>query len=616
MNTINYGRRSEDHIDLNGRINLSREQHQSLVELSPEPIIVYCDQSIVYINPAGVTMIGAQHKAEVIGKDIGDFLHPDHMNNIIAESKQFLKVGKPSELFERKLIRFDGVTITAEVRAIPLVYKGKPAIQFLCKNITEQRKIEQSLRDSEQKYRHMVQMSPQATVIHTDDLISYVNDAAMKLLQAQNEDQIVGESIYKFIHSDYHDTIKKRILDIQSSKEPIDFFTYKLIAFDGGVFEVESSSIVLQNSNGETYIQSVLIDITDKRKEEILLRESARTYERLIEFLPEPIIVTDNGIIIYMNVSAEKLVKSEFPKQLIGKSFIDIIHPFDRERTQSIISEVMLTDARSPFTDRKLICGNGEYIDVEVSSIRIHNFMGKTVVLSVIRDLTESKHSQEILVKSEKLSVIGQLAAGVAHEIRNPLTVLKGFTQLLQKELGSKHSYLTTMLSELDRINDIVNEFMTLAKPQFVQFHSNYIYNILNSVISILETQAILVNVNIKISYVGQIPLIYCEENQLKQVFINVIKNSIEAMPFGGEIDIVVELINRNQLLIRIHDQGPGIPQEIIRRIGEPFYTTKENGTGLGLMVCQRIIEAHHGTLHISSELGLGATIDILLPVE
>lgn len=94
------------------------------------------------------------------------------------------------------------------------------------------------------------------------------------------------------------------------------------------------------------------------------------------------------------------------------------------------------------------------------------------------------------------------------------------------------------------------------------------------------------------------------------------IKNAIEAMPFGGEIDIVVELISENKLLIRIHDQGPGIPQEIIQRLGEPFYTTKENGTGLGLMISQRIIEAHHGTLNIRSGQDEGTTIDILLPVE
>lgn len=113
------------------------------------------------------------------------------------------------------------MTITVEVRAIPLIYKGKPAIQFLCRNITEQRKTEQSLIDSEQRYRHMIQMAPQATVIHTNGIITYVNDATMKLVQAQNEDQIIGESIYKFIHSDYHDMVRKRIIRLQFDDVPI-----------------------------------------------------------------------------------------------------------------------------------------------------------------------------------------------------------------------------------------------------------------------------------------------------------------------------------------------------------------------------------------------------------
>lgn len=615
MDKTNNGWRYDDQREPDDRINLSREQLQHLVEMSPEPIIICCEQRIVYVNPAGVIMIGAEHKAEVVGKNITHFLQSDQVN-IDADVHAFLEVDKPSELFERQIMRLDGVIIIVEVRAIPLMYEGKKAIQFLCRNITEQRQVEQSLIDSEQQYRHMIEMSPQAIVIHIDSLITYVNDTAIKLLLAQSGDHIIGESIFKFVHSDYHDKLQYRLKQLKLSNEPLEAASYRIIKFDGTSFEGECTSIVLNNANGESYIQTVFFDMTDRYKEKLLLRESAETYERLIEFLPEPIIVMDNDLVLYMNVCAEKLAKCEYRKQLVGKNVFECIHPQDHDRMRGIFSEVLHNNERSPFIELKMKCCLGEYIDVEMSSTRIHNYMGKTVVISVLRDLTERKHSQEMLVKSEKLSVIGQLAAGVAHEIRNPLTVLKGFTQLLSRELGNKHMYISTMLSELDRINDIVNEFMTLSKPQFVQFHSNYVYNILNSVISILETQAILVNVNIKISYANQIPLIHCDENQLKQVFINIIKNSIEAMPFGGEIDILVELIERNKLLIRICDQGPGIPQEIIRRIGEPFYTTKENGTGLGIMVCQRIIDAHHGTLHISSEPGSGATIDILLPVE
>ncbi len=615
MNRVNYGRRYEDHPDLDGRINLSREQHQSLVELSPEPIVVYCENRIVYINPAGVIMIGAQQKAEIIGKDIRQFLHPDHRVDLEDVQKRFLENGTPSGLVELELIRMDGLTITVEVRAIPLIYKGEPAIQFLCRNITEQRKFEQSLIEGEQRFRRMLQYSPQATVIHIDGIITYVNDATMKLIQTDNEDSIVGKSIYEFIHMDSTQTARERIIQLKSNKEPNDYIEYKLVGLDGSIIEVEISSVEVRNLKGESFIQSVIRDITERRKEEQSLRESAHTYEKLIEFLPEPIVVSDQGVIIYMNVTAEKLTRTVSPKQLIGRNVADLFHPDDYEQSQKIMDEVMQNDSLSPFTETKVICCDGEYIDVEISSIRIHNFMGRMAILSVLRDLTQRKHSQEILIKSEKLSVIGQLAAGVAHEIRNPLTVLRGFTQLLQKELGKDHSHLSTMLSELDRINDIVNEFMTLAKPQFVQFHSNHICEILNSVISILETQAILVNVYITCDYAEQIPKIHCDENQLKQVFINVIKNAIESMPFGGEINILVELMNDQHLLIRISDQGPGIPQAIIQKIGEPFFTTKENGTGLGLMICQRIIEAHQGTLSITSRENKGTTIDILLPV-
>ncbi len=615
MNTLNYGRRYEDLAEVDDRINLSREQHQYLVELSPEPIIVYCGNRIVYINPAGVVMIGAQQKDEVIGKDIFDFLHTNHRETMGTDIEEFLRKGLPSELFERKLVRLDGMTITVEVRAIPLMYKGELAIQFLCRNITEQRKFEQSLIEGEQRYRQMIQISPQATLIHSDGVITYVNDETKKLMHADNEKLLVGKSLFDFIHRDYHAILRKRLDEVSSNQDPNQFIAYKLVDLDGNLIEVEISSIEVKNVGGQSYIQSVLRDITAQRKEEEALRENARTYERLIEFLPEPIVVTDQDKIIYLNVSAADLVRSS-TQELLGKSWIDFIHPNDADRSVEMMQELLHTDTLSPFSESTIICGDGELIEVEVSSIRIHNFMGKSVILTVIRDLTERKLSQEILLKSEKLSVIGQLAAGVAHEIRNPLTVLRGFTQLLQKELGNNHSYLLTMLSELDRINNIVNEFMTLAKPQFVQFHSNHICDILNSVISILETQAILVNVYIKSNYADQIPNIHCDENQLKQVFINVIKNAIEAMPFGGEIDILVELTSDDHLLIRIRDQGPGIPQEMIQRLGEPFFTTKENGTGLGLMICQRIIEAHQGKLSITSCEGKGTTIDILLPLE
>jgi signal transduction histidine kinase len=289
------------------------------------------------------------------------------------------------------------------------------------------------------------------------------------------------------------------------------------------------------------------------------------------------------------------------------------IHPDHHEDSIKRIRQVIATDAALPFHEKVLICTNGDHITVAISSIRIE-YMGKRATLSVLRDITERKNTEERFVRSEKLSAIGQLAAGVAHEIRNPLTALKGFTQLLQRDLGDKYHYLSIMQSELERINEIVNEFMSLSKPHLAQFSSGNIRTILIGVISILETQANLKNVIITLDDSDLHAIIHCDENQLKQVFINIITNAMDSMPNGGQIYIFILLINAEQLLIRIQDQGHGIPEDIINKIGEPFFTTKDSGTGLGLMICHRIIEAHHGKILITSKVNIGTTVDILLP--
>lgn len=236
-------------------------------------------------------------------------------------------------------------------------------------------------------------------------------------------------------------------------------------------------------------------------------------------------------------------------------------------------------------------------------------------VLFVSMDITERKNTEDYLRKSEKLSVVGELAAGVAHEIRNPLTSIKGFIQLLKSKSNEDSFYHEIMLSEIERINYIVSEFLVLAKPQVVHFEERQLHKLLQSVTTLLGTQAIIKNIEIVSDISDDMPPIYCEDNQLKQVFINVIKNAIEAMPNGGQITVIAKKHGQDSVLIRFIDEGTGIPKERMEKLGEPFYTTKEKGTGLGLMVSFKIIEAHQGTIQFHSELGKGTTIDIILPL-
>ncbi|WP_134703432.1 ATP-binding protein [Ammoniphilus sp. YIM 78166] len=211
---------------------------------------------------------------------------------------------------------------------------------------------------------------------------------------------------------------------------------------------------------------------------------------------------------------------------------------------------------------------------------------------------------------------MGELAAGIAHEIRNPLTTLKGFIQLLKQEHPSmSHSKL--LLEELERIEGITNQLLSLAKPQAIQLMRTDLVMLLQNTIEILTPQAHLNNVLVKIN-LGEMDeslYILCEANQLKQAFINLLKNAIESMPNGGLVQLTLNKESNTHVRLTMQDQGCGIPQELLPRLGEPFYTLKEKGTGLGLMICYKIIKEHQGTILLESKVGEGTKVRIELPL-
>ncbi|MRR42110.1 ATP-binding protein, partial [Bacillus anthracis] len=235
-------------------------------------------------------------------------------------------------------------------------------------------------------------------------------------------------------------------------------------------------------------------------------------------------------------------------------------------------------------------------------------------IMIIVRDITERKKTEEWLNKSDTLAAIGQLAAGVAHEVRNPLTVIKGFIQLFQINKEDQEKYFDLMLSEIERIEAILQEFLSIAKTDEISTEKKNIYQIFKNVVSLINTKAIMTNIQVELSTDSKDIIIECSENQLKQVFINILQNSIEAMPDGGRISIHIKEIGKYGIIISVIDKGIGIPAERIKRLGEPFYSTKEKGTGIGLMLSYKIIESHQGNISIMSEVGVGTTVTIYLP--
>ncbi|HYK74842.1 MAG TPA: ATP-binding protein [Pseudoneobacillus sp.] len=346
------------------------------------------------------------------------------------------------------------------------------------------------------------------------------------------------------------------------------------------------------------------------------LQESERSNQLLLSLLPDPLVIHQDGKIRFINQEGLRLLGATSPNDVIGKSIFHYIQSSYHEMVQEHIRKIMTSPGNIPPLELKISTLNYDVIDIETMASVI-KFNGKTALLTMVRDITEQKNqTAELIQKSDKLSLVGQLAAGIAHEIRNPLTSLRGFIQLLQYKTNDNKEYCDIMLSELDRINLIVGEFLILAKPQMVKFSNKNINHIIRHVVTLIGTQAIMNNVDMDYKLMKNLPMISCEENQLKQVIINLIKNAIEAMPDGGTIRVQTGMYDEKQIFIKVMDEGNGIPEEIIAKLGEPFYTTKEQGTGLGLMVCFKIIENHQGQMKVYSEVNKGTTFEIILPVS
>ncbi|WP_273852362.1 ATP-binding protein [Guptibacillus spartinae] len=214
---------------------------------------------------------------------------------------------------------------------------------------------------------------------------------------------------------------------------------------------------------------------------------------------------------------------------------------------------------------------------------------------------------------NEKLAVIGRIATGITHEIKNPLTSLKGFVQLQDLEKTYNPKYSRIMLQELERLTIIVNDLIVIGKPQSIQLKPVVLKDCLEYVVNLLEQEAERKQVTIYTSYPDERLKIMGEDVRLKQVFLNIVKNAIEAMPHGGEIR--VRLVKEKEwTIIQIMDRGVGIPKEAIPQLNQAFYSTKENGTGLGLMVSYKIVEDYDGKIDVQSEVNQGTTFSISFP--
>lgn len=251
--------------------------------------------------------------------------------------------------------------------------------------------------------------------------------------------------------------------------------------------------------------------------------------------------------------------------------------------------------------------GNREDLPLSLTVTPIQDETGsRNGAVVVLRDLSEIKRLEEQVQRAEKMAAIGRLAAGVAHEIRNPLSSIRGFAYLLGRGHGKEtceREYADVMVREIDRINHVVSDLINFARPMAPEPEATCLADLIDHVVSLVSADARTHAIDIHVDCEAAMPLVSLDPNQVTQALLNLMLNAVNALDPGGAIAVRASFSNAEAVQIRVEDNGPGIDPQIQEKIFEPFYTTRERGTGLGLAIVRKIAENHDGWINVESPL-------------
>ena len=205
------------------------------------------------------------------------------------------------------------------------------------------------------------------------------------------------------------------------------------------------------------------------------------------------------------------------------------------------------------------------------------------------------------MARLDRLNVIGEMAASIGHEVRNPMTTVRGFLQLFQrnKNFSAYKDQLDIMIAEIDRANGIIREFLALAKDKVIHLQMDNLNRIINMIYPLLEADALLMGRKFTVE-LGEIPDVLVDENEIRQCIFNLVRNAFEATEEGGMVTLITQA-QEGKVILKVKDNGKGIPHDVYIRLGTPFVTTKPDGTGLGLPVCYRIAERHNAEVEVET---------------
>lgn len=341
-------------------------------------------------------------------------------------------------------------------------------------------------------------------------------------------------------------------------------------------------------------------NLHDLRQIEKALRTSELS-AAIVESSDDGIIgLSLDGNVRSWNPGAERIYGYS-AREMLGRS-ISVIIP--TEKHTEFVKLMENTKAGKHVTLHDTIClrKDGKTVEVSINASPIKDSNGKIVgISSITRDITEHKRLEKEMARLDRLNLVGEMAAAIGHEVRNPMTTVRGFLQLLGARPEFKHygEYFSIMIEELDRANFIISEFLSLHKKRAVEMKNGNLNSILEALFPLIEAGGLANDKYVKLE-LSPVPDFNMNEKEIRQLILNLARNGFEAMS-SGETLTIKTCLEENRIVLMVRDQGPGIPQEVMEKLGTPFFSTKDRGTGLGLAVCYSIAARHNAVIDIDT---------------
>jgi len=589
--------------------------------------------SYLCANRAYYTITGYSEN-EILGKNALDFVHPDDKNYISSKIKEFMQ--NKTACAEFRFLKKDGDYIWVEATAeLAHIEHKNPLILAITRDITQRKQTEEVLKLSEKQYRAVVEdQSELICRFLPDGKLTFVNEAYCRYFK-KNKEELIGNSFMPFIPEEDHEKVEKYLASL-SPENPVVTYEHRVITPEGDIRWQQWTDRALFDENGVIVeFQSVGCDITRLKLAEEKLLEAHEKLENRVKEQTSKILKTNE--ILRAEISRRRQIEKELREgkaqyKALADSIKDIFFAIDKNfrltywnKTSEIFSGIssykalgknlykILPDIRGTKADQVFL----EVMKTRKSQTFIHEYQykKKNYIFEVsvypaengisifARDITRYKLMEKEIARLDRLDLAGKIAASISHEIRNPLTTVKGFLQILrnQDKYEQEKEFFDLMIEELERSNLIISEFLRLAKNKSIELSEQNLNTIIQNLYPLMDANARISDKQILLE-LEDIPDLLLDKKEICQLIVNLVRNGLEAMSPGQNLTIKTFLDKKaEEVVLAIRDEGCGIDPEILDKIGTPFLTTKEEGTGLGLPVCYSIAARHNADIKIET---------------